>query len=193
MSIFGRDREQSSELSQRYFKNLSDSLHSRTLISCYAWIKSWLVGAESHSKMASGTEEDDEELRHLILRVQSEEDVSMFLILYFTMNLFSVQALSLIIMITKTSFFDLSPPRPPAVSNWLRRQNIRRVLAHQSLWLIIGNSQRPAQPRSASMQAQTAKTTARRGKLRSVHGGRAHPMVTCSQTRLQGSPVSLLA
>lgn len=58
-----------------YFKNLSDSPQSRNLIARYAWLKTWIVGAEAQSKMASGTEEDDEELRNLILRVREEEDV----------------------------------------------------------------------------------------------------------------------
>ncbi|KAH9822230.1 hypothetical protein DFH28DRAFT_1078529 [Melampsora americana] len=56
------------------FMNLSDSPNSRVLQVRYTQLKTWLAAAEGWSKMASGTEEDDEELRLLIRAVQDEEE-----------------------------------------------------------------------------------------------------------------------
>ncbi|KAH9806925.1 hypothetical protein DFH28DRAFT_1157589 [Melampsora americana] len=60
----------------KFFGNLSDSPNSRVLQSRYTQLKTWLAAAEGWSKMDSGTEEDDEELRHLIRSVQDEEETS---------------------------------------------------------------------------------------------------------------------
>ncbi|KAH9821351.1 hypothetical protein DFH28DRAFT_1079366 [Melampsora americana] len=59
-----------------HFRNLSDSPNSRVLQVRYTQLKTWLAAAEGWSKMDSGTEEDDEELRHLIRSVQDEEETS---------------------------------------------------------------------------------------------------------------------
>ncbi|KAH9812297.1 hypothetical protein DFH28DRAFT_1084469 [Melampsora americana] len=59
---------------RRHFGNLSDSPNSRVLQVRYTQLKTWLAAAEGWSKMDSGTEEDDEELRQLIRSVQDEEE-----------------------------------------------------------------------------------------------------------------------
>ncbi|KAH9811819.1 hypothetical protein DFH28DRAFT_1178511 [Melampsora americana] len=59
-----------------HFKNLSESPNSRVLQVRYTQLKTWLAAAEGWSKMDSGTEEDDEELRLLIRSVQDEEETS---------------------------------------------------------------------------------------------------------------------
>ncbi|KAH9815793.1 hypothetical protein DFH28DRAFT_1163264 [Melampsora americana] len=59
---------------RRHFSNLSDSPNSRVLQVRYTQLKTWLAAAEGWSKMDSGTEEDDEELRQLIRSVQDEEE-----------------------------------------------------------------------------------------------------------------------
>ncbi|KAH9807057.1 hypothetical protein DFH28DRAFT_1154554 [Melampsora americana] len=59
---------------RRHFSNLSDSPNSRVLQVRYTQLKTWLAAAEGWSKMDSGSEEDDEELRHLIRSVQDEEE-----------------------------------------------------------------------------------------------------------------------
>ncbi|EGG02978.1 uncharacterized protein MELLADRAFT_90611 [Melampsora larici-populina 98AG31] len=58
----------------REFAELSESPHSRVLQFRYTQLKLWLAAAESWSKMDSGTEEEDEELRNLIRSVQDEEE-----------------------------------------------------------------------------------------------------------------------
>ncbi|KAH9807784.1 hypothetical protein DFH28DRAFT_912713 [Melampsora americana] len=60
----------------QHFGNLSDSPNSRVLQGRYTQLKTWLAAAEGWSKMDSGTEEDDEELRQLIRSVQDEEETS---------------------------------------------------------------------------------------------------------------------
>ncbi|KAH9810004.1 hypothetical protein DFH28DRAFT_1098110 [Melampsora americana] len=59
---------------RQHFSNLSDSPNSRVLQVRYTQLKTWLAAAEGWSRMASGTEEDDEELRQLIRLVQDEEE-----------------------------------------------------------------------------------------------------------------------
>ncbi|EGG09482.1 uncharacterized protein MELLADRAFT_95972 [Melampsora larici-populina 98AG31] len=59
---------------QRYFRELSDSTHSKVLTTRYCQLKTWLKAAEGWSKMDSGTVEDDKELRELIHTVEHEEE-----------------------------------------------------------------------------------------------------------------------
>ncbi|KAH9814116.1 hypothetical protein DFH28DRAFT_1127725 [Melampsora americana] len=62
------------EATSRWFGELSDSPNSRVLQVRYTQLKMWLAAADGWSKMDSGTEEDDEELRGLIRSVQDEEE-----------------------------------------------------------------------------------------------------------------------
>ncbi|KAH9816192.1 hypothetical protein DFH28DRAFT_1160884 [Melampsora americana] len=56
------------------FGELCNSPNSRVLQVRYTQLKTWLAAAEGWSKMDSGTDEDDEELRGLIRSVQDEEE-----------------------------------------------------------------------------------------------------------------------
>lgn len=62
------------EKTRLHFHALSDSEHSRVLQNRYTQLKIWLAAAEGLSKIASGTEEDDAELRNLIASVEHEEN-----------------------------------------------------------------------------------------------------------------------
>ncbi|KAH9824817.1 hypothetical protein DFH28DRAFT_1143780, partial [Melampsora americana] len=62
------------EATLRAFGEISDSPNSRVLQVRYTQLKTWLAAAEGWSKMDSGTDEDDEELRTLIRSVQDEEE-----------------------------------------------------------------------------------------------------------------------
>ncbi|KAH9807954.1 hypothetical protein DFH28DRAFT_911974 [Melampsora americana] len=62
------------EATSRWFGEISDSPNSRVLQVRYTQLKTWLGAADSWSKMDSGTDEDDEELRGLIRSVQDEEE-----------------------------------------------------------------------------------------------------------------------
>ncbi|KAH9812914.1 hypothetical protein DFH28DRAFT_897933 [Melampsora americana] len=62
------------EATSRLFGEISDSPNSRVLQVRYTQLKTWLAAAEGWSKMASGTKEDNEELRGLICSVQDEEE-----------------------------------------------------------------------------------------------------------------------
>ncbi|KAH9809926.1 hypothetical protein DFH28DRAFT_1034857 [Melampsora americana] len=64
------------EKTRQYFHALSDSENSRVLQCRYTQLKIWLAAAEGWSKIASGTEEEDAELRRLIAAVEHEEDTS---------------------------------------------------------------------------------------------------------------------
>lgn len=79
--------QQTEEGSRDYFHALSTNENSRVLQSRYTQLKTWLAAAEGRSLIASGTQENDGELRRLIAAVENEETVS-------HMNIFPYKALS---------------------------------------------------------------------------------------------------
>ncbi|KAH9814897.1 hypothetical protein DFH28DRAFT_928511 [Melampsora americana] len=62
------------EATSHWFGEILDSPNSRILQVRYTQLKTWLAAAEGWSKMDSGTDEDNEELRGLIRSVQDEEE-----------------------------------------------------------------------------------------------------------------------
>ncbi|KAH9807239.1 hypothetical protein DFH28DRAFT_1139801 [Melampsora americana] len=66
-----------------YFHALPSHENSQVLQSQYTQLKIWLAAAEGWSKMATGTKEDDAELRRLIEAVEHEETVRVIILLTF--------------------------------------------------------------------------------------------------------------